>query len=118
MVGSERDRESVGLTPQSQANLKTLVDLGWWPEEDQDIARFALAYAVKVGIPSGETAGTSTRWAAGNFDKTGEIRALLAAVYPDSSTPVRLMEHLVNEGLRLIAQRVKSGNVSPADLLG
>ena len=117
MAGSERDRDSVGLTPESQTSLAALDALGWWPDELQDIARFALAYAIRVGIPAGETSGTETRWAAGNFDKTGEIRTLLAAVYPDCSTPVRLMEHLANEGLRLIAQRVKSGNVSPGDLL-
>lgn len=116
MPASERDRDSVGLTAQSQADLATLAELGWWPEL-QDIAKFAMAYAIHVGIPAGETAGTDTRWAAGNFDKSGEIRVLLAAVYPDCTTPVRLMEHLVNEGLRLISHRVRTGKLSPSDLL-
>ena len=65
----------------------------------------------------GATPGTETRWAAGNFDKTGEIRALLAALYPSCETPVRLMEHLVNEGLRLIGTRIRSEGVNPADLM-
>ncbi len=116
MPASERDRDSIGLTPQSQTDLATLNELGWWVEL-QDIAKFAMAYAIHVGVPAGEAAGTDTRWAAGNFDKSGEIKVLLAAVYPDCATPVRLMEHLVNEGLRLIAHRVRTGNVSPSDLL-
>lgn len=111
----ERDRETVGLTPESQAVLAELEGRNWF-SEGQDIARFSLAYAVRAKIPAGVTSGTDTRWAAGNFDKTGEIRSLLVALYPDAAMPVRLMEHLVNEGLRMVAARVRSESVGPAEL--
>lgn len=116
MPDSERDRESVGLVPEAQSILAELEDLGWF-SEGQDIARFCMAYAIRAEVSEGVTSGTETRWAAGNFDKTGEIRSLLAALYPDCKTPVRLMEHLVNEGLRLVAARVRQGNLAPTDLL-
>jgi hypothetical protein len=112
----ETDRESIGLAPDTQAILTTLEERGWFLE-GQDIARFCMAYAIRAKIPEGTTAGTETRWAAGNFDKTGEIRALLAALYPACRTPVRLMEHLVNEGLRMVSDRSRSAAVGPADLM-
>lgn len=113
---TERDRESVGLTDESQVLIGQIEATGWF-QEGADIARFCLAYAVRAGVPDGATPGTETRWAAGNFDKTGEIRALIGGLYPDCQTPVRLMEHLVNEGLRLVGERLAAGEVAPADLV-
>jgi hypothetical protein len=112
----ERDRESVGLTAESQAILAEIEERGWFAD-GQDIARFCMAYAIRAKVAEGATVGTETRWAAGNFDKTGEIRALLGALYPTCQTPVRLMEHLVNEGLRLVAPRIRSNLVGPAELM-
>ena len=113
----ERDRETIGLTAENAGVLAELEDRGWFLE-GQDIARFCMAYAIRAKVPEGATSGTETRWAAGNFDKTGEIRALLAALYPNCQTPVRLMEHLVNEGLRMVVSRVRSSDsVGPAELM-
>jgi hypothetical protein len=112
----EHDRTSIGLTPESQGILAELEERGWFLE-GQDIARFCMSYAIRAKVPEGTTAGTDTRWAAGNFDKTGEIRALLAALYPDSTAPVRMMEHLVNEGLRMVAVRLRSEAIGPAELM-
>jgi hypothetical protein len=112
----ERDRESIGLTMESQAILTEIEERGWFAD-GQDIARFSMAYAIRAKVGEGATVGTETRWAAGNFDKTGEIRALLGALYPTCQTPVRLMEHLVNEGLRLVAPRIRSNLVGPAELM-
>lgn len=112
----ERDRESVGLTPETQAILAELEERGWFLE-GQDVARFCMAYAIRAKVLEGATAGTETRWAAGNFDKTGEIRALLGALYPGCITPVRMMEHLVNEGLRMVAGRLRSEAIGPAELM-
>jgi hypothetical protein len=112
----ERDRQSIGLTPASQVILEDLTSLGWFGE-GQDLARFAMAYAMKQGVGTGAATGTDTRWAIGNFDETAEIRDLVAAVYPDATTPVRLIEHFVNEGLRLIGERVAAGERSPTAFL-
>jgi hypothetical protein len=112
----ERDRESIGLTTETQDILADLETHGWFLE-GQDIARFCMAYAIRAKVPEGSTPGTETRWAAGNFDKTGEIRVLLEALYPNCQTPVRLMEYLVNEGLKMVSVRVKSDSVGPADLM-
>jgi hypothetical protein len=112
----DRDRESIGLTTQAQAILAEIDEVGWFPD-GQDIARFCMAYSIRSKVPEGTTAGTETRWAAGNFDKTGEIRALLAALYPTCQTPVRLMEHLVNEGLQMVGARIRTSHTGPAELM-
>jgi hypothetical protein len=111
------DRETIGLTKENQALLAELEARGWFLE-GQDIALFCMAYSIRAKVPEGVTKDTETRWAAGNFDKTGEIRTLLAVLYPGCTTPVRLMEHLVNAGLAMIATRVRSEAVGPADLMG
>jgi hypothetical protein len=112
----ERDRESIGLTAECQTLLSDIEARGWF-QEGADIARFCLAFAVRAGVSDGSTTGTETRWAAGNFDKTGEIRALLAGLYPECETPVRLMEYLVNVGLRMVGERLRDSGVGPADLM-
>ena len=112
----ERDRDTIGLTAETQALLAEIEEQGWFTE-GQDVARFCMAYAIRAKVPEGVTPGTETRWAAGNFDKTGEMRALLAALYPSCTTPVRLMEHLVNEGLKMVATRLRSEAVGPAELM-
>lgn len=112
----QRDRESIGLSSTAVEALELIEEQGWF-NDGQDAARFALAYAIRNGAGVGSMKDTETRWAAGNFDKTGEIRALLAGIYPDSHTPVRQMEYLVNEGLRLIADRMRDGRAVPIDLL-
>jgi hypothetical protein len=111
------DRDSIGLTPQGVVMISRLVeDLDWF-EESQDAARLALAYAVQAGIGQGVARGTETRWTVGLFDRTNEIRATITALYPDCETPVRQMEFLVDEGLRLIRERLDAGALSPVDLL-
>ncbi len=109
---TERDRQSVGLSPAGQARTERLEALGWFGP-NQDLARFAMAYAIRSGVAPGSTEGTETRWTIGLFDDTNEIRDLIAALYPAVATPVRCIEHFVDEGLRLIAERVDAGETDP-----
>jgi hypothetical protein len=112
----QRDRQSVGLTPDGQARLNRIESLGWFGA-NQDLARFAMAYAMRAGESPGTTEGTETRWTIGLFDDTGEIRDLIAALYPSVITPVKAIEHFVDVGLRLIAERVERGETDPTAFL-
>ncbi len=107
---------SIGLTPETRDLLAELEATSWF-KNGQDVALFCMAYAIRAKVPEGVTDDRKTQWAAGSFDKTGEIRALLAALYPNCKTPIRLMEYLVNEGIRLVAARIRSDAVGPADLV-
>jgi hypothetical protein len=113
------DRRQIGLTEAAQATVGLLTDeLGWFAE-GQEAGRFALAYAVRNGTqPSQTTSAVDTRWSPDGFDPTGEIRSLLRAVYPENTAPIRLMEYLIDEGLRGIRAELGDGSESPLDLLG
>jgi len=112
----EADRKVIGLTQDSQAFLEQLQAKDWF-SEGQDIARFCLAYAIKVGPKPGSTTGVDTRWSISGFDQTGEIQALVCALFPDNSAPVRAIESFVNEGLRLVNERLIHGGDTLADLM-
>ena len=113
---ADEDRKQIGLTDEGQATVALLTErLGWFGEA-QDAGRFALSYAVHEGLEPGQIAGAvDTRWSPDGFDPTGEIRSLLRAMYPASMTPVRVMEYLIDEGLRRIATKIDEGNVNPLD---
>ncbi|HEY3355362.1 MAG TPA: hypothetical protein VGQ83_19085 [Polyangia bacterium] len=112
----ERDRQSVGLSPEGQVRLERIEALGWFGT-GQDVARFAMSYAMRAGVTPGSTSGTDTRWTIGLFDDTGEMRDLIGALYPGTAAPVKAIEHFVDEGLRLIAERIDRGETDPAALL-
>ena len=110
---AELDRRQVGLTASGRAALERLTDeLGWF-DDAQDAARFALSYAIRNGVPSGQAVGVVTQWATNAFDVDSAFQALLSVTYPESTTPVRLMEHLIDEGLKLLMAEIEAGADSP-----
>jgi len=111
------DKVDIGLNGTGREDLQRVTDTGWFAD-DQDAGRFCVAYAIRAGVQAGETAGTRTTWASGNFDPAGEIRQLVQVFYPDCDTPVRLIEHLAHEGLRLVRSRIEAGVDGPEELLG
>jgi hypothetical protein len=115
---ADDDRRQIGLTDDGKTTVALLTDgLGWFGEA-QEAGRFALGYAVREGLGPGQSSGSlDTRWSPDGFDPTGEIRSLLRAIYPESPTSVRLMEFLIDEGLRRIAAKIAEGSDSPLDFL-
>ncbi|MCY4453951.1 MAG: hypothetical protein OXC01_18560 [Immundisolibacterales bacterium] len=115
----DEDRKQIGLTDDGKATVARLTDnLGWF-DEAQDAGRFACAHGIRSGIEPGQTdAPVETRWSPDLFDPSGEIRALLRAMYPDTTMPIRLMEYLIDEGLRRIAAKIDAGEDGPTELLG
>src|SRR5262249_20162669 len=112
------DRKQIGLTDEGKGTVAMLTGrLGWFAEA-QEAGRFALAYAVREGVAEGSTSGSlETHWSADGFDPTAEIRSVLRAAYPQSTTPVRLMESLIDDGLRRIRKKIDEGRDSPLDFL-
>ena len=110
------DKVDIGLTGQGREDLQRVTDHGWFAD-DQDAGRFCLAYAVREGVGQGEVGGARTKWSSGNFDPSGEIRSLIRIFYPETTTPVRLMEHLVHAGLVLVRAQIDTGVDGPEALL-
>ena len=115
----DEDRKQIGLTDDGKVVVARLTDYLGWFDEAQDAGRFALAYAIREGVEPGQMdASVETRWSPDLFDPTGEIRALLRAMHPNTAMPIRLMEYLIEEGLRRITAKVDAGEDSPTGLLG
>lgn len=109
---SEQDRQSIGLTAQSQQLMDEIMAKGWFSEQ-QDVARLALACALRDGVAPGAATGVDTRWGSGLFDRTGELLQLIGAFYPDMAMPVRAAELFVNEGLKEIYDQIVVKGASP-----
>lgn len=116
---TEEDRKQIGLTDDGKATVAILTQKLGWFRESQDAARFALGYAIREGVEPGlTTAPVETRWSPDLFDPSGEIRGLLRALHPKTKMQVRLMEYLIEEGLRRIAAKVTAGEEDPLAYLG
>ena len=114
----DEDRKQIGLTEHGRDTVARLTEQLGWFDEAQDAGRFALAYAIRAKFEPGHTtAAVETRWSPDLFDPTGELRLILRATYPNTTMPIRLMEHLIDEGLRHIAGRINDGEVNPAAFL-
>jgi hypothetical protein len=96
------DKKTIGITKANALALASLVEAGRFGSE-LDAAKFAMAFAINQGVPPGSTEGAETKWNAGSVDSDGSLRALLESLYPGTSEPYRLLEHLMNEGLKALA---------------
>ena len=97
------DKKTIGITKANAAALTGLVAAGRFGSE-LDAAKFAMAYAIKQGATSGNTDGAETKWNVGSVDPDGSMRSLLEALFPDATEPYRLAEHLMNEGIKILAR--------------
>lgn len=114
---SDQDRRSIGLSAESQRLMDEIMSKDWFNEQ-QDVARFAMACALRASLIPGATLGVDTRWNSGLFDPTGELLALVGAFHPTVTTPVRAAESLVNEGLRIVHNLLVVKGGSPDELMG
>lgn len=97
------DKKTIGITKANATALSNLVIAGRFGSE-LDAAKFAMAYAVKKGTPPGNTEGAETKWNVGSVDPDGSMRSLLESFYPTDEEPYRLAEHLMNEGIKSLAE--------------
>jgi hypothetical protein len=99
------DKKTIGIAKGNAVALAQLVSAGHFGSE-LDAAKFAMAHAIKSGIQSGSAEGAETKWNVGSVDPDGSMRSLLEAFFPETDEPYRLAEHLMNEGIKLLAAKV------------
>lgn len=96
------DKKTIGIAKDNIGALQRLIASGRFGSE-LDAAKFAMAHAIKSGAEAGRADGADTKWNVGSVDPTGNLRALLAAFYPEVDEPYRLMEYLMNRGVAELA---------------
>lgn len=99
------DKKTIGITKANAKSLMELVAAGHFGSE-LDAAKFAMAHAIKSGAGGGSTEGAETKWNVGSVDPDGSMRSLLEALFPEASEPYRMAEHLMNEGISMLATKV------------
>jgi hypothetical protein len=102
------DKRTIGITRANEHSLAALVAAGAFGSE-LDAAKFAMAHAIEQGADIGTVEGTSTKWNIGTVDPDASLKALIEALYGAVAEPYRLIEYLINEGLRLL----DGGDVPP-----
>jgi hypothetical protein len=102
------DKRTIGNAAANEHSLEALVVAGGFGSE-LDAAKFAMAHAIQQGTDVGAIEGASTKWNIGTVDADASLRALVESFYGSVAEPYRLIEYLINEGLRLL----DSGDVPP-----
>jgi hypothetical protein len=96
------DKKTIGITKSNAAMLNDFISAGYFGSE-LDAAKFAMAYAIKMGTKAGSADGAETKWNVGSVDPDGTIKAVLEAFYSDVAEPYRLLEYLMNEGIKMLS---------------
>lgn len=113
MTPEKIDKKTLGVTTSNRRVLNALALEGRFAN-DIEAAKFAMAHAINQGVGRGTTEGVGTIWNVGSFDGDGALKAVIEALHPDETNPYRLVEHLINEGLRLLDR----GDGLPPDVAG
>lgn len=102
------DKRQIGLAAFAKDVLDELMNADVF-ENRKAAAKFAIAVAVNAGVELGRAEGASTSWHVGDLDPEGELAALVSALYPEAeSEPYRVVEHLINEGFRIIGENTRT----------
>lgn len=107
------DKRTIGVTSANERILAELVAAGHFGSE-LEAAKFAMAFATSQDSPMGTAEGANTKWNVGTVDPDGSLKAVIEALYPSVVDPYRLVEHLMNQGLKLL----DPGNGLPPDVAG
>lgn len=106
----KNDTLSVG--PEHARKLKEIKERLEFSEE-QDTYKFCFAYALRNGLApdlSGSLSRT-TKWAMGNFDKEGDLWAILEALYPGEEDPQKLLTLLSEAGIDEIHEKLTNDSL-------
>lgn len=115
-------RVTVALTGPAEI-AKDRLKVHFTDTEGQNLMRLGLAYAVRCGLTPDRSAsfgrpGDGQTAGIGSFDPSGEIRALIQALYPDGGDPYAIAETLMSRGIIQLDVDVAMGKVTTlADLM-
>lgn len=103
------DINTIGLTHSNKEVMYRIMQFNIFKEQQQ-VAKFTMSLAINNGIEPGETEGAETVWNVGTFDKSGELRSIIPAIFPGTQMPYRLVEYMINEGLKIIDEHLYKNN--------
>lgn len=111
---------TISVSPKARSELSLLKEQFGFPNEN-DLAVFAMAYAIANKLPTVSVTGKKTKWSTGSFN-INELEDVFSLFYPDvelnEQNMISLMEDLIHTGVSHLAQIVKENKyVRLPDLL-
>ena len=98
---------TIAVTTEGNSTLSKLVNSKYFKEQ-QDAAKFAAAYAIKLGVEPSAVKGGTTKWNIGSFDSDGKFRELIKLSIPDQDKDsIKIAEGLIQEGLILLNRKLE-----------
>ena len=116
MTETTTGRVNIALTGPAEI-AKDRVHLKFPFTEGMQVMRLGLAYAIRSEIEPVRDAGfgragDGQNVNVGSFDRGGDIRALVQALYPDAGDPYVVVETLMSRGLVKLAADLDDGTVT------
>lgn len=109
------DKNTIGPTEENRQIIESLLQTNLFTDM-MDIAKFAIAYAIRSGAKPVESPSGSTMWNVGSFDRDGQLKLTMQALF-GTVTPYRAAESLMNKGLSTIGQLSRKEDVDILALL-
>ncbi|MBX9941789.1 MAG: hypothetical protein K2W95_32510 [Candidatus Obscuribacterales bacterium] len=94
------DKNTIGPTDENRQIIESLLQTDLFSDM-MDIAKFAIAYAIKSGVQPTDSPSGSTMWNVGSFDRDGQLKLTIQSMFT-TETPYRAAESLMNTGLGMI----------------
>jgi hypothetical protein len=77
-----------------------------------------MAVAINSGAEPRSAEGAGTIWNVGSFDTESELKNLITILFPDTTTPYRLVEDLINSGFKMLGDELRrKADMNPVELL-
>ena len=112
------DKRTIGVTEAAEGVLDMMLEQGHF-SDGIDAAKFAMGLAINAGAHADEgdltVEGATTKWNVGSFDPDSQLRSLIDALYPDVDQPYRLLEFLIDDGLRRVSEHI--GSIGELDVI-
>lgn len=106
------DRVTVGLTPEGEQKLATVMESRFFTEE---LTAYRVAIAVALAEDEVETSGelknVRTKFNVGSLEQEGRLREMIELLKPQGAEAgvMTLAERLADAGLEILAQQVEQG---------
>ena len=105
------DKRTIGVTETADEVIGLMVKQGHFAD-GIDAAKFAMAVAINASAGEGKqdltVEGATTKWNVGSFDPDSQLRSLITALHPDTTQPYRLLEFLIDDGIRRVREHIAS----------
>ena len=96
-------KKTIGISADFIPVLEAAMNTGLFAKE-LDVAKFAVAIAIRLSKPGSEMVNAQTKWNVGSFDDDGSLRRALQVLFPDCDDPVRKAEQLLHDGLEVLCE--------------